>query len=78
VAQFDGGRIGSDAGLSPLREFDQRHGLTSRWAAALSDARLSERQHHTAQALFTQRVYQIVAGYEDTNDASLLRHDPIF
>ncbi len=78
VAQFDGGQISSDAGLLPLRQFDVRHRLTSGWAAALSDSRLPERQHHTPQALFTQRIYQIVAGYEDTNDAALLRHDPIF
>jgi hypothetical protein len=78
VAQFDGGQISSDAGLLPLRQFDQRHGLTRSWAAALSDSRLPERQHHTSQALFTQRIYQIVAGYEDTNDAALLRQDPIF
>jgi DDE family transposase len=78
VAQFDGGQITSDAGLLPLRQFDERHGLTSGWAAALNDARLPERQQHTPQALLTQRIYQIVAGYEDANDASLLRHDPIF
>lgn len=78
LAQFDGGRITSDAGLLPLREFDQRHGLTRGWTAALGDARLPERQQHSPHALFTQRVYQIVAGYEDANDAALLRHDPIF
>jgi hypothetical protein len=77
-AQFDGGRITSDAGLLPLREFDQRHELTCRWAVTLSDARLPERQQHSLHALFTQRLYQIVAGYEDANDAALLRHDPIF
>ena len=78
VGQFDGGRITSDAGLLPLREFDQRHELSRRWAATLSDARLPERQQHSLHALFTQRLYQIVAGYEDANDAALLRHDPIF
>lgn len=78
VAQFDGGRISSDAGLLPLRQFDDRHDLTRTWAAALSDSRPPERTQHTPQALFTQRLYQIVAGYEDANDASLLRHDPIF
>lgn len=78
LAQFDGGRITSDAGLLPLREFDQRHELTRGWAATLSDARLPERQQHSLHALFTQRLYQIVAGYEDGNDAALLRHDPIF
>jgi hypothetical protein len=78
VAQFDGGQISSDAGLLPLREFDERHRLTRGWAAALGDTRLPERLQHTSQALLTQRLYQIVAGYEDANDASLLRHDPIF
>jgi hypothetical protein len=28
--------------------------------------------------LFRQRIYQIVAGYEDANDADRLRHDPAF
>ena len=78
VAQFDGGQISSDAGLLPLRQFDQRHGLTRRWVAALSDSRPPQRIEHTSQALLTQRIYQIVAGYEDANDAALLRHDPIF
>ena len=78
VAQFDGGQITSDAGLLPLRQFDERHHLTRGWAAALNDSRPPERIEHTPQALLTQRIYQIVAGYEDANDASLLRHDPIF
>jgi hypothetical protein len=26
----------------------------------------------------TQRVYQLVGGYEDANDSNVLRHDPIF
>jgi Transposase DDE domain group 1 len=62
VAQFDGGQISSDAGLLPLRQFDQRHGLTHSWAAALSDSRPPQRIEHTLQALLTQRIYQIVAG----------------
>src|SRR5208282_1033225 len=33
-AGFSGGQITSDAGLLPLRAFDQRHHLTSAWAAA--------------------------------------------
>jgi hypothetical protein len=78
VARFDGGQITSDAGLLPLRQFDERYHLTSGWAAALGDTRSPERLQHTSQALWTQRLYQIVAGYEDANDAALLRHDPIF
>jgi predicted secreted protein len=76
-ADFSGGQITSDAGLLPLRAFDQLHHLTRDWAAPLADPRQSERVQHHALALLRQRVYQIVAGYEDANDAGRLRHDPM-
>ncbi len=76
-ADFSGGQITSDAGLLPLRAFDQRHRLTSDWAACLSDPRQDDRVRHDSLALLRQRIYQIVAGYEDANDAGRLRHDPL-
>jgi len=78
TAKFDGGYITSDAGLLALRQFDVSQGVTARCSAALRDPRRPERTQHTLQALLTQRIYQIVAGYEDANDAALLRHDPTF
>ena len=77
-ADFSGGQITSDAGLLPLRAFDQRHHLTSGLAARLGDPRQEERVRHDSLALLRQRIYQIVAGYEDANDADRLRHDPLF
>src|SRR2546428_5667715 len=74
---FSGGQITSDAGLLPLRAFDQRHHLTRDWAARLSDPRDEERVRHDSLELLRQRIYQIVAGYEDANDAGRLRHDPL-
>ncbi len=76
-ADFSGGQITSDAGLLPLRVFDQRHHLTRDWAACLRDPRQDTRVHHESLVLLRQRIYQIVAGYEDANDASRLRHDPL-
>jgi hypothetical protein len=73
---FSGGQVTSDAGLLPLRAFDQRHHLTRDWAARLSDPRDEERLWHDSLELLRQRIYQIVAGYEDANDADRLRHDP--
>jgi hypothetical protein len=75
-ADFSGGQITSDAGLLPLRAFDERHHLTRDWATLLGDLRQEERVQHEALALLRQRIYQIVAGYEDANDADRLRHDP--
>jgi hypothetical protein len=76
-ADFSGGQITSDAGLLPLRAFDQRHHLTSELAQLLSDPRQDHRVQHDSLALLRQRLYQIVAGYEDANDADRLRHDPL-
>jgi hypothetical protein len=75
-ADFSGGQITSDAGLLPLRAFDERYHLTRDWASLLDDPRCEERVQHDALALLRQRIYQIVAGYEDANDADRLRHDP--
>src|SRR5439155_17226623 len=77
-ADFSGGHITSDAGLLPLRAFDQRHGLTRELAQYLRDPRQGGRVRHSSLSLVRQRVYQIIAGYEDANDADRLRHDPAF
>jgi len=76
-ADFSGGQITSDAGLLPLRAFDQRHQLSSEFAQLLSDPRQDDRVQHDSRTLLRQRLYQIVAGYEDANDANRLRHDPL-
>ncbi len=76
-ADFSGGQITSDAGLLPLRAFDECHQLTRDLAETLSDPRQDDRVRHDSLALLRQRIYQIVAGYEDANDADRLRHDPL-
>src|ERR1700720_4733680 len=77
-ADFSGGQITSDAGLLPLRAFDQRHGLTRDLAECVCDDRDHSRVSHPGLSLLRQRLYQIIAGYEDANDADRLRHDPAF
>ncbi len=44
----------------------------------MSDNREQAKVKHSLAQLLSQRVYQIAAGYEDTNDSNYLRHDPIF
>jgi len=77
-ADFSGGQISSDAGLLPLRAFDQRHGLTEGLVEHVCDPREQERVRHSVLSLFCQRLCQIIAGYEDANDADRLRYDPAF
>jgi hypothetical protein len=75
---FDGGRLSSDAGLVLLPDPDEQLGFTRALAAVLSDPRDERRVNFTLHDLLKQRVLQIAAGYEDANDATTLRHDPIF
>src|SRR6266850_4966855 len=66
---FEGGTITSDAGLTLIRELDHRLGLTADVAARVSDERDQRYVTHDLAVLLRQRLYQIVAGYEDANDA---------
>jgi Transposase DDE domain group 1 len=75
---FDGGCLSSDAGIILLKDIDDQLGLTRALAAVLSDRRDARRIHFTPEDLLKQRVFQIAAGYEDANDATTLRDDPIF
>lgn len=77
TVRFDGGSLTSDAGLLLLREFDHGFRLTDDLAAAYDDPRRPDRIEHSILALLRQRVYQIVAGYEDADDSDLLRTDPV-
>lgn len=77
VLDFDGGQLTGEAGLILLREFDERLGLTTGLGELLIDQRDGRYVTHSMLTLLRQRVYQIAAGYEDANDASFLRHDPV-
>ena len=77
VAQFDGGRITSDAGALLLREVAGRCKLFERMAAAVPDPRDPALIEHDQQTLFAQRVMGIACGWEDLNDHHGLRIDPL-
>ncbi len=66
----------SDGGISFIRSVDDRLGLTASLAPLLPDPRDPRYVTHTALDLLRQRVYSIIAGYEDLNDAQRLRGDP--
>jgi hypothetical protein len=72
------GQLSSDAGLLPIRQFDERIGLTQAFAAALDDPRNPDLSEHTFLEMVRSRIYGILAGYEDQNDHDTLRHDPVF
>jgi len=70
--------LSSDAGLLPIRQFDGRIRLTERFAAAIKDMRDPIFVQHSLLSMVRQRIFGILAGYEDQNDHDTLRSDPIF
>jgi hypothetical protein len=78
VIESSPGQLSIDAGLLPIRQFDQRIGLTGAFAEALDDPRDPDLTGHTFLAMVRSRVYGILAGYADQNDHDTLRADPVF
>ena len=78
VARFDGGRLSSDGGLLVLREIEQRLKVADRLAACIDDPRDPASTVHTVADIIRFRMLMIAAGYEDGNDATGLRTDPLF
>jgi hypothetical protein len=78
VIEPSAGKLSGDAGLLPVRQFDQRIGLTRSFADALDDPRDSDLTEHSFLEMVRSRVYGILAGYADQNDPDTLRADPVF
>ena len=78
VAKFDGGLLSSDGGILVLRELEQRLRVADRMAACIEDPRAPDQITHSLAAIIRFRLLMIAAGYEDGNDASSLRGDPMF
>ena len=76
--QFSGLDLSSDAGLLLVRQAEERLGICRGLADCITDWRDPEKVVHPLTDLVSQRVYQLVGGYEDANDSNQLRHDPIY
>jgi hypothetical protein len=75
---FQGGRIVSDAGLLAVRALERPLRVIADLAARLPDPRSPLFVQHSVEAILTQEVYALLAGYPDHNDADDLRTDPLF
>jgi len=75
---FGGGDIVTDAGLLLVRQFEHERDLIGALSKVIVDPRDPLRVTHEQTELLRQRIFQIIAGYEDCNDATELRHDSVF
>src|SRR3954462_5089475 len=77
VAEFDGGRVTSDAGALLLGATDRAIRLVDRFAACFRDERHPAFVTHWVRSLVGPRIFGLALGYEDLVDHDDLRHDPV-
>ena len=78
TADFSGGDVTSDVGVMVMREISNKIGIIEQLTRAIHDERHQSYVKHEIIELLTQRIVQIICGYEDANDANDLRIDPGF
>ena len=78
IARFDGGRVSSDGGLLLVKQVDTSLELTSGLSECITDTRQRRKVRQSVLDMVRQRVFGIVAGYEDCNDFDTLCSDPLF
>lgn len=76
-ADFGGGHLSGEGGLSLIAELDRRLGFTERFGACFRDGRDPLFVEHSLTDLLRQRVFGLCQGYEDLNDHDRLRRDPL-
>jgi Transposase DDE domain group 1 len=74
---FAAQEISSDGGLLLIKDVEQRISIIKAITACMDDTRHQSYVHHSLEEIAAQRIYQIVAGYEDANDCNKLRDDTI-
>lgn len=78
VVQFSDLELSADAGILLARQAEEQVQICRRIAACIEDWRDPNKITHSLDQLVSQRVYQLVGGYEDANDSNQLRHDPLY
>lgn len=75
---FKGGDLSSEGGLLLLREFDDKLGFSQGISECIVDRRNPDYITHEMEDLVRERLYMLMQGYSDCNDARYLRTDPTF
>ncbi len=76
IADFNGGRLTTDAGVLLLREVDRQIGLLDAINDCIPDPRDPRYTVHQQREMLAQRIFSLALGYEDLNDQQTLRDDP--
>jgi len=77
TVNFNGGDISSDGGLLLIKEFDKKIGYIDSISKCIEEYRIPNLIKHQIGQLISQRIYQIIAGYEDAVDCNAGYEDAV-
>jgi hypothetical protein len=69
--------LSSQGGLLLMNEYEQQHGFIGNIVGCIDDTRHQPFVQHSGNEMLRQRIFQIAAGYKDSDDCDLLRGDSI-
>jgi len=75
---FSGEDISSDGAVILLEKLERKHNLIGHFSNFIPDNRDPLRTVHSVEKLLKQRVFTLMQGYEDTNDVTHLKNDPLY
>lgn len=78
VVRYSDLELSSDAGILLARQAEEKEQICRGLAECIEEWRDTNKITHSLHQLVSQRVYQLVGGYEDANDSNFLRQDPIY
>lgn len=75
---FSADQISSDGAVVLLEKLERKHKLIKYFSKYIPDTRDQSKVVHSVEKLLKQRVFNLIQGYEDANDAYHLKADPLF
>lgn len=72
---FSAPKLSAFGGPAAIREYERPGGIIDRIVSCIVDLRNQDFVVHSYSEMVRQRVYQIIAGYEDADDCDRLRSD---
>jgi len=78
ILDFSAEEISSDGAVLLLEKLERKHGLLRYFSQFIPDNRDPFRTVHSIEKLLKQRVFTLMQGYEDANDVTYLKNDPLY
>jgi len=75
---FSAEGVSSDGAVVLLEKIERNHKVIRRFSRHIPDQRDPSKVDHSIEKLLKQRVFTLMQGYEDCNDAQYLKKDPLF